>query len=285
MDDKVIPVITTEYVETMSRAEIDMQIATAKTYPREVVAVIKKELMELATANKDTAEACSYALPRKQKNEKTGQWENVILQGPSVRLAEMVVYVYGNIRAGARTVGNDGRKVKAQGFCHDLQKNIFNAFEVERKIVNKDGKTFTEDMQIMTANAAGKIAWRNSIFTTIPGVIWQDTYDKCLEIIRGTEKDLPQRRDSAVKWFEGRGVTREQIFDALLIRSIDEIDLEKLQILSGMKASIANKEFSIEDLFPKDGKQNNEEKKKTGDDLLGKTQEMIDEALSKRRTK
>src|SRR5689334_11587126 len=78
-------------MEAIQRAEIDVQIATAKRYPRQL-SLVKSHMMSFATLDQETAEACFYNLPRGGKN----------IQGPSVRLAEIAVSCYGNLRAGSR---------------------------------------------------------------------------------------------------------------------------------------------------------------------------------------
>lgn len=268
MEMKIETVPSMAVLETLVKTEIDNQVATAKAFPRDLVAV-KVELMQLVTQSVEVAELCSYALPRKQRNEKTGKMEVKTIQGPSVRFAEMVVYCYGNTRSGSRVIGNDGRKIKSQGFCHDLQKNNFNAIEIERKITTKFGAVYSEDMQIMTGNAASKIAFRNAVLTVVPSSVFLDAYNAAFKMSKGTVDTLAPRREKAIKQFATMGVTIDQLLDVLGIKTVEEIDVDKLHILSGMKASILNQEFSVEDLFPKneDSKGKKKSDKATEDTL------------------
>lgn len=233
---------------TISKAEIDMQIATAKAFPRSFTEFLRKT-ESMATASTGIAESCTYALPRKEK-DKTGKWVEKFIKGPSVRLAEIVCASYGNIRAGARVLGNDGKHVTAQGFCHDLESNTFIALEVKRKITNKNGERFSEDMIVVTGNAACKIAFRNAAFSVIPAALLTDVYEKIQEVARGTAETLEARRNKAVAYFTKLGITEAQICEVLLIKDIKDIDLDKLEILSGMKSVIVNQESTIEELFP-----------------------------------
>ena len=66
-------------LSVLSRAEIDVQITTAKRYPRSVTA-FRREAEEMATLDEETAGSMFYVLPRAGKN----------IEGPSVRLAEIV---------------------------------------------------------------------------------------------------------------------------------------------------------------------------------------------------
>lgn len=236
---------------TLVKAEIDTQIATAKAFPRSITTFLKK-CESLATVTPGVAESCSYALSRKQFNEKTNQFETKILTGPSVRFAEIVVASYGNIRAGARAISNDGRFVTCQGVCHDLETNTFISVEVKRKITNKLGKTFSEDMQVVTTNAGCAIAFRNAVFKVIPAAIANEAYEKTIEVARGTAETLPARRDKAVKFFRDLGVTDELIVETLGIKEINDIDIDLLQKLSFMKSAYKNNEHTIDELFPKE---------------------------------
>lgn len=276
MDDMKIEVIQNpEVLSTLISTEIDMQIATAKKYPRDEARAMKV-IRQLALSSPGVSESCIYALSRKQKNKETGRMETKVIQGPSVRFAEIVASKLGNMRSGARVISNDGRMITSQGFCLDLESNNFSAIEVRRKITNAEGRTYSEDMQILTGNAACKIAYRNAVFTVNPGVLFQEIIDELIIKNRGTVLDLPKRRENAMKWFSQKGVTDVQIFEHFDIKNLDQIDLEKMEILSGMKSSINNGEFTVEDLFPP-----LDDKKKKGDDLNDKTKEMIDENLKK----
>src|SRR4030095_13145064 len=73
-------------IEAISRAEIDVQIATAKRYPR-VLTQVKQDMLEMATIDEETAAACFYSVPRGSKN----------IVGPSIRLAEIAFSCYGNV--------------------------------------------------------------------------------------------------------------------------------------------------------------------------------------------
>lgn len=236
-------------LSTLVGTEIDLAISTAKKYPRDLERAIKN-VRAMALSSAAIAESCIYGLARKQKDKKTGKMVNKIIQGPSVRLAEIVASQLGNMRSGARVISNDGRMIIAQGFCHDLETNNFNALEVRRRITTTEGRTYSEDMQIITGNAACKIAFRNAVFTVNPGALFQEIIEELIVKNRGTIIELPKRRENAMKWFSQRGVTDIQIFEFFDIKNLDQLDLEKMEILSGMKASINNGEFTVEDLFP-----------------------------------
>lgn len=238
-------------ITLITKAEIDTQIATAHAFPRSL-SKFMTDVMSMATVSADVAESCIYALPRGGKS----------VEGPSVRLAEMVAASYGNLRTGARVVYNDGKHVTAQGIVHDLEKNIMHTEEVKRSILQheyKDGKktgkmvTMNDDMQTVTGRAACAIAYRNAVFKVVPAALINNILDKVREIAKGTLETLVARRDKAMAYFKELGIKEKEIFDALEVKGLEDIDLDKLVTLRGMATAIKNGEATIEGLFPKPG--------------------------------
>ena len=242
MENEIVRVetISQDALSLITKAEIDVQISTAKAFPRSLESFFKRAL-SMATYNEDIAASCSYSLPRGGKS----------LDGPSVRLAEIITSTYGNIRSGARVIANDGKTITAQGICHDLETNNCVTVEVKRKITDRNGKTFNEDMQVVTGNAACAIAYRNAVFKVVPSALCQDIYEKAKEVAKGTAETLLVRRNKAVDYFKSIGITEKQICETLEIKHIEDIDLEKLSTLTGMKAAIKNGETTAKDLFNK----------------------------------
>jgi hypothetical protein len=234
----VIESVAESALSLITKAEIDIQISTAKAFPRSLKMFIDKA-MSMATVSESVAESCSYALPRGGKS----------LEGPTVRLAEIICSSYGNIRAGARVIANDGKTITAQGICHDLETNYCVTVEVKRKITDKNGKTYNEDMQVVTGNAACAIAYRNAVFKVVPTALVSDVYDKTKQVARGTEQTLPAKRKKALDYLHSIKVTDKQICEVLEIKKVEDIDLDKLDTLRGMVTLIKNGESTIKDLF------------------------------------
>ena len=243
METKLEVISSVEALEAINRTEVDIAISTAKTYPRDIVKA-KEEIYKLATSSMETAEAGFYHLERKDKNGKI-----IDITGPSIRLAEIVVYSMGNINSGFRVIANDGKKIIAQAVAHDLERNNRVLVEVSRNILTIKGYTFSEDMQIVTGNAAGAIAWRNANFKIIPNAVWIDIQDRIKKFIVGDGKDFKKRRDSALKKFENLGVTTEQILKKLNLATVDAINDDILIKLLGLLVAINEGTSSVEESF------------------------------------
>lgn len=235
---QVIESLPESALSLITKAEIDIQVSTAKAFPRSLKMFIDRAT-SMATISEEVAASCNYALPRGGKS----------LEGPTVRLAEIVCSSYGNIRAGARVIANDGKTITAQGFCHDLETNYSVTVEVKRKITDKNGRTYNEDMQVVTGNAGCAVAYRNAVFKVVPSALVNDVYEKAKEVARGTAETLPKRRTKAIDYLHGLKVSDKQICEVLEIKKIEDIDLDKLDILRGMCTLIKNGESTTKELF------------------------------------
>jgi hypothetical protein len=229
---------TNTSLSTITKSEIFAQIATAKQYPRDLPTVLKKS-RTMALLTEDIAQSCVYALPRSGKT----------IDGPSVRLAEIVASNFGNLRTGARVISNDGKVIVAQGICHDLETNNCVTVETSRRITDKYGKTYNQDMQTMTGNAACAIAFRNAVFKVIPAALINQIYEDCKEKARGEADKLSQNIDKALAFFVSMGVDNAKVFSLLNVKEKTDITIEMLGTLRGMAAAIKNGESTIKDLF------------------------------------
>lgn len=247
MDQKnpEMEVISASSLELIQRAEIDMQVATAKKYPRKEISVIKKRMMDFATLDEETAEACFYSLPRDGKT----------IQGPSVRLAEIAVSCYGNLRGASRVIGNDGRFLTSQGACHDLENNNLISVEVMRRITDKKGKTYSEDMQMTAGNAANSIAFRNAVFKVVPSALWRPVYEQARLVAVGTATTLVSKRQKMIKRLNSMEVDTPRILVRLGRAAVEDITLADLEVLIGAGTAIRDGDTSVDEAFPAVDKQ------------------------------
>jgi len=237
-------VLEASALEVISRSEIDVQIATAHKFRRSLHEF--RSLAEtMATLDQDTAASCYYKLQRRSSDGKVTK-----IEGESVRFAEICASAFGNLRYGARLVGEDERSVTAQGFAHDLERNIAVAIEVRRPIVTKTGRRYSDDMVNVTANAACSIAYRNALLKVIPRTLTAPIYAAAKKAAVGDAKTLQVRRDKALAHFESLGLSRERILLRLEKTGIEDLDLDDLELLTGLKTALKEHEISLADAFP-----------------------------------
>jgi hypothetical protein len=259
-ENQVMQILTADAVEAINRSEIDTAIMTAKKFPRDLTQV-KKDILTLATMTQETAESCFYILKRKNKKGQV-----VTIEGESVRFAEIVISSWGNINAGFRIVGNDGKKITAMGVCHDLQKNVRYMGEVQRRITTSEGRTYSDDMQIMTGNAAGAIAFRNAVFKVIPKAIVAGMTAKIKSVAIGDEQSLSERVKEIFKLVRTEfHVKEEKIFELFDKKSKTEFTNQEIFELRGIYNALKEGTTTVEETFY--GKNTEESKEETKQDI------------------
>lgn len=239
-------ITSSDALQSLERASIDMQISTARKFPRQLKVVIHK-MEQAATLDQETAESCFYSLPRGGKN----------IEGPSVRLAEIALNSYGNLRFASRNISvvatGDQPHVVCQAVVHDLENNVLGAVEKRRRITAKkknNGRVDEDDINL-AVNACSSIALRDATFKVVPLALIKPVYNKAVKVAIGDASSLTDRRNKAIERFGKMGVIPERILLALGKGTIEEIGLEELKTLSGMRTAITEGTSDIDDLFPK----------------------------------
>ncbi len=227
-----------EALAVVDRAAIDVQVATAKQYPRSVDKALK-EALTLATLDEDTAASMFYALPRGGKT----------IEGPSARLAEVMTYAWGNLRADADIVAEDRTHITAMGTCFDVERNIAVRVRVKRRITDRHGRRYNEDMIGVTANAAISIALRNAVFKVVPMAFVRRIYSEARRASLGEAGTIAQKRQKALEWFANAGVKDAQVFDVLGVKGLDDIGENELITLRGFVTALKDGETTIEQVF------------------------------------
>jgi len=224
---------------TAMRGEIDIQIATARAYPRSITE-FHRNAMAMVTLNQHTAESCIYALPRANK----------AIEGPSIRLAEIVASSYQHLTIAGRVVGEDDKFIYAEGVAWDVQNNVRVLKSIRRRITDKYGKRYNDDMIAVTANAAASIAMRNAIFACVPRALVGPLYEAAVKVAEGDETTLEATRVTVLEYFARLGVSEERVLRAIGKAGIDDIGLAAIRILKGFATSIRDGEASVETVFP-----------------------------------
>lgn len=250
-------------VDAVEKTAVDVQVSTAKAYPRNL-ARVKNNVVALATMDKKTAESCSYALPRGGKP----------ITGPSVHLARILAQQYGNMRAEAKVVEITDKQVVSRGTAWDLESNYAVSFEVRRSITDKGGKRYSEDMITVTGNAANAIAYRNSVLAVIPKGITDAAYNAAQDLITGDLSDeikLVARRKKALDFFRDEyGISEKEVLKMLGKNSVSQIKAEQIKILVSTEQALKDGDTTVEELMKDIRTPSVDEKKKEMKDNKGK---------------
>jgi hypothetical protein len=231
----------------------DPQVALALARPSRPAKVIQQAITDLATMDEESARECLYALVRggKKKGRNPDEAESKPIEGPSIRLAEIAFQQYGNCRVEAHVVlVNRAEKfVEAEGVFIDLENNTGSRASVRRRISTKSGHLFSEDMILVTGNAACAIAKRNAILAGIPRPIVRHGYEAARRLIAGEAHSIPERFDRACKSFASYVVKPEQLLASLSIESSDQLTTDNMATLFALFQSIKNGEVTVEEAF------------------------------------
>lgn len=249
-----LEIIQPDAVIAINRAETESQIDIAKRYPRDLEKAKKKFLM-MATVDEETAKKCFYRKPVDNNG--------TLAEGPSIRMAEIAVNVYGNIRYGARMVEETEKWIKVQGMCIDLENNLAYTTDISRSVYSEKGKhRYSQNLVQTTIKAAMAIALRDAVFKVVPLGYFKTELDKIKALATGRGGNIPleKRVDNAFAYFNKQGVTQNQIFELLNVRAKTEINEDHLETLVGLRTGIEDKEFTAEEAFKSYAKERMENK-------------------------
>lgn len=240
-----IQVVQPSALEHLTRGEVDIQIATARQYPRSVKQALSR-MEELATINRVTARSTFYRLPRKEWDEQTRRYVEKFIEGPSVRLAEIAASAFGNLRFGARVVEIGHARVTAQGFAHDLETNNACSVEVSASILGKKGGRYPEHMVTTTANAAAAKALRNAIFKIIPRAYIDQVLARCRKVAIGEGMTMLQRWREVSERFASHGVDEPKVLKCIGRKGVPDVTTDDLLQLHGLLTAVEDGDITIE---------------------------------------
>lgn len=248
---EIIEVNSANMLEAINRSEIDMQIMTAQRIPRDIEKC-KENMIELACMDDAVSYNCFYHLERKNKDG-----ERSVIEGPSVRFAEIIAACWKNLRIASRIIGNDGKTITAQGVCHDLESNVAISTEVKRSILTSKGSTFSQDMQVVVGNAASSIALRNAICKVVPQVLIKSVVEnvkaKSLEHIK--KIGIDESWSQWVAYMQTNYKVTETMLLEYLGRKREELTVDDIQKLVGIYNAIQEGTTTVEETFKKPKKQ------------------------------
>jgi hypothetical protein len=240
LDTTEFRVVSSSALESLERAEIDVAIATAKRYPRDIAQSIKN-CRELALRNQQIAKTCNYAVPRGGK----------MLVGPSVHFARIVAYAWGNQAALSRVIGCDRDNAHLQGVFHDLQTNSRMGIEMDWPVQppRVDSPERWKDQMNLAKRGGSAVALRTAIFNCIPMALFVDISETAKLVAIGEGRTFVESRNAAVGEFKELGVTQDQLYAYLGVGGLESINTDHLIHLHGVLQSIRDHTLTVVELF------------------------------------
>lgn len=230
-----------ETIYQQDKAMVDVQISTAKTYPRNIKRATENAIA-IVTMDMETAATCTYAVPRGGKS----------IQGPSVHLAKILAQTWGNMRVEAKVLSVDAKHLTSQAVAFDLENNLAIKVEVKRSIMTKTGR-MNDDMIVVTGNAANSIALRNAVLSVIPRAIVDKVYLSAKQTITGDVSDktkmLKRRKQVFSGLMDTYNLTEAEVLKAVNRAAIDHIDADDLVALIGIGQAIKDGDTTVDLAF------------------------------------
>ena len=224
-------------------AEAQGQLTLAKRFPRDINAA-HAELM-VACKSKAFAAVAFYAKPQ----------GGGTVSGPSIRMAEQIVQVYGNFQYGHRELSRDAKKSEVEVFAWDMEKNNYAKRQITVMHVRdtREGpKPLRDqsDVDMKINNVASKQA-RGLILAMMPKWLVEDAVNECRKTIAGNnDEPMEVRVRKMVQAFSKYGVTGEHL-EKHLGHKLDKVLLDELVDLQGIFNSLKDGTPASE-LFPDD---------------------------------
>lgn len=195
---------TIEVEKSRAVQEAQGKLVLAKQFPRDKAQAFE-EIMA-ACKIKALAEESTYSYPRGGKT----------ISGPSIRLAEELARIWGNIEYGIKEMSQEDGYSEMQAFCWDMEKNVYSSqnFTVKHERHTKDGVfrlTDPRDIYEVTANMAGR-RLRARIMAVLPRIIIDEAMNQCRKTLIGDDSEsLPKRIEAMLSKFDQFKVNEEMI--------------------------------------------------------------------------
>lgn len=254
-------------VGEMTKAAADAQnkLMIAKCYPRDENKALSKMLD--VCSRKPFAEKAFYKFSR----------GNGSVSGLSIRAAEEIARLWGNLEYGIRELSESDGKSEMQAFCWDLETNTMSVQNFTNKHA-RDVKgsvqqlTSLRDIYEINANMGARRA-RARILAIIPDYVQEEVISACKKTLRGeSTKPLIDRVNDMVAQFKKLGVSIEMIENRLK-KPVAQMTPDDFDEYIGIYNSIKDKMQSVGDWF------NNSSVEAKSD--LGSTLEALDKSDKK----
>jgi hypothetical protein len=226
-------------LRSVVEGEVSQQVATAKAYPRDLKKV-HGAILSLATVDAETAASCFFSVPKGGK----------AIEGPSIRMAEILASAWGNLRIASRIVEDAGEAVICEGVAWDVETNVVISAQVSRVVRKKKRAQKRDADDVNLAAMSGQaIARRNAILQVIPGGFIKKIMGEVRRTAIGDASTLPARVAAAFEYLAKMGVESAKVFAFLGVPEGEQITGEQLLLLRGVAERIKAGETTVDEVF------------------------------------
>lgn len=222
-------------------AEAQGKLIIAKKFPRDEVAAFNK--VAEACQRKGIAEKAFFSYNR----------GGGIVSGVTIRFAEELARIWGNIDYGIKELSQEVGKSEMQAYAWDMETNtisVQNFTNPHIREVKGTSKALTSQRDIYESNAnMGARRLRSRILAILPNDLVEMAIAECKKTLAGNN-DVPliDRVKNMVVAFAKLGVTQEQI-ETRLKRKIDTMTVDDLTDFIGIYNAIKHGESKAAEWF------------------------------------
>jgi len=235
-------------------SETQAAMVIAKQFPRNEKEALEK--IKEACRRQKVAESAIYAYP-KGKGEKA-----TIVEGASIRLAEVIAQNWGNIKFGWTELSRDNDESEIKVFAWDIENNIDSSRTVRIKHVryaygkNTPLKSPRDIYEIVAADASKRL--RACLLAIVPADIVEEAMIECVKTLKATANISPENIKKLVEEFSKYDVTKQMIIDKIG-RNLDSMQPAQVVHLRKIYASLKDGMSAAADWFAVDEPQSAKE--------------------------
>lgn len=188
--------------QSQAVAKIQAALTIAAARPRDELGAIAKIVK--SCQRKKVAEAAQYAYKR----------GGTLIEGPSIKLAQVVATYWGNIRFGFREIGGDKDYTEVEAFAWDLETNTeaTRLFKVYHRRYTGDQKLEGQRDRYENMASQAQRRVRACIEQVVPDDVFETAVEACNETLRRADpRSLQEKVESMVVAFDKIGVSKEQL--------------------------------------------------------------------------
>lgn len=205
--------------------EVQAAMIVAKNFPRDQEEAAKRIMK--ACERVSLAECAEYVYSRGTST----------VEGPSIRLAEVIAQNWGNIDFGIKELSQANGESEIMAYCWDMETNVRQSkvFKTPHKRYTKNGSYALKDprdIYEMVANQGARRV-RACILGVVPGDIVEAARMKCKETLKRASqgKTVGDRVDAMLDKFKTYNVTQEMI-EARLGHKVDGNTVKEQELVN-----------------------------------------------------
>jgi len=229
-----------EVLASREMAEVQIAMAAAKKYPRDVRAAVDRILNACTRAG--LAESALYSYAR----------GGTPITGPSIRLLEAIAQQWGNMQFGVRELERNGHISTAEAYAWDMESNVraCKIFQVSHVRNTKRGSYKLEEERDIYENIANHGARRKRacLIESIPGDVLELAVRQCEVTLQTSADTSAEGIKKMLAAFAGFGVSREQIEKRIQCR-IDAMRPAQMATLKKIYTSLRDGVSAVSDWF------------------------------------